>query len=273
MVYLEKLSLHEVTAANYVTNVNPTLHPDRILNEHDFLYMLEGDWEIFEGSDSYEMKSDDLLILSASRHHYGKSLCNPGNRHMYIHVLPTPSEQAAERNTIDTSHLFLCDTLVHCQHNPQIRHYFHEIIALQWSHTPEQKNRLSLLFSLLLCELSEMLTLPTVMTISDSIVKEISELVRTTPQFFFSASEIAAKYYICERTLNNRFQKALGKTFYSFQLETHMEMVRQFLLTQPRATLRETALNYGFYDEFHLSKVFKKTFGISPSEYRKSCSM
>lgn len=47
-------------------------------------------------------------------------------------------------------------------------------------------------------------------------------------------------------------------------------MVRQFLLTQPETTLREVALNYGFYDEFHLSKAFKKQFGVSPSKYRKA---
>ncbi|MBC5757173.1 AraC family transcriptional regulator [Blautia sp. BX19] len=29
------------------------------------------------------------------------------------------------------------------------------------------------------------------------------------------------------------------------------------------------AINYGFCDEFHLSKAFKKHFGLSPSQYRQ----
>ena len=48
-----------------------------------------------------------------------------------------------------------------------------------------------------------------------------------------------------------------------------LEMVRQFLLTQPDTKLREAAINYGFCDEFHLSKAFKKHFGLSPSQYRQ----
>jgi AraC-like DNA-binding protein len=45
-------------------------------------------------------------------------------------------------------------------------------------------------------------------------------------------------------------------------------MVRQFLCANPGITLRETASNFGFYDEFHLSKAFKKQFGVAPKYLR-----
>ena len=92
MVLLEKMKMHTVTRGNYVTSVNGMIHPNRIMKEHDFLYMLDGNWEIFEDGVPYLMTTDDLLILPAGRHHYGKKMCNPGNRHMYIHVLPTEIE-------------------------------------------------------------------------------------------------------------------------------------------------------------------------------------
>ena len=292
MPYLEKMALHRITGANYVTSVNGMLHPDRILPEHDFLYMLDGTWEIYEEGALYEMKSDDLLILAAGKHHYGEKLCNPGNRHMYIHALPTEAERrfgsvpslssAAMPRAVPlpvepdfpgrmdhVEGLFACPTLLHCRKNPKIRHCFHEIIAVGWAQTPEQENRLSLLFSLLLCEIAELLILSPKQPAPDPIVDEVSRRVRTTPQTFFSAKEIAAGYFICERTLNNRFLKTCGKSFYAFQMEAKLEMVRQFLLSQPQAKLHEAALNYGFYDEFHLSKLFKKRFGMAPSEYRR----
>ena len=93
MLVLEKMAHRQITSANYITSVNGMLHPDRTLPEHDFLYMLDGGWEIIEDGHIYEMQRDDLLILRAGRHHYGKKLCNPGNRHMYFHVLPTSSEK------------------------------------------------------------------------------------------------------------------------------------------------------------------------------------
>lgn len=288
MPYLDKMAMHRVTGANYVTSVNGMIHPDRILQEHDFLYMLDGTWKIYEENTPYQMKSDDLLILTAGRHHYGKELCNPGNRHMYIHALPTAKEAECAANRCpceaappqsaqspiatgmdDAEALFFSPTLLHCGQNPKIRQYFHEIITAGWMQSPERENRLSLLFSLLLCEIAELLTLSPRQPAPDPLVEEICSRVRTTPQTFFSAKEIASDFFICERTLNNRFGKSCGKSFYAFQMETKLEMVRQFLLSQPQAKLREAALNYGFYDEFHLSKAFKKRFGMSPSEYRR----
>lgn len=266
MLLLEKMALHTVTEANYITSVNGMVHPDRIMKEHDFLYMLEGGWKIWEEDTSYEMGSDDLLILAAGRHHYGKDLCNAGNRHMYIHVQPTETE----KDSCQKEAAFFCPTLIHCRENPKIRWYFHEIIAAYWSKSPERENRLSLLFSLLLCELSSLLSAKDGQTAPDPMTEEISRIIRTTPQTTFTAKEMAARYFICERTLNNRFLKACGKTFYAFQMETKLEMARQFLLSQPQAKLREAAVNYGFYDEFHLSKAFKKQFGQSPSQYRQT---
>ena len=88
MLYLEKMKMHTITSGNYVTSVHGMVHPNRIIGEHDFLYILDGTWEIWEDDTSYALQSDDLLILTAGRHHYGKKLCNPGNRHMYVHALP-----------------------------------------------------------------------------------------------------------------------------------------------------------------------------------------
>ena len=86
--------MHTISSGNYVTSVNGMIHPDRTMKEHDFLYMLDGSWEICEDHETYQMQTNDLLILPAGRHHYGQKLCNPGNRHMYLHVQPTPAESS-----------------------------------------------------------------------------------------------------------------------------------------------------------------------------------
>ena len=150
MLYLEKMKMHTITSGNYVTSVHGMVHPNRIIGEHDFLYILDGTWEIWEDDTSYALQSDDLLILTAGRHHYGIKTCNPGNRHMYVHALPTDAERKYNLLSTDTetaigSELFSCSSLLHCQHNPKIRHYMQEIISVSWSHDPERDNRLSLL--------------------------------------------------------------------------------------------------------------------------------
>lgn len=268
-----------ITSANYITMINPTLHPDRILPEHDLLYILEGTWDIAEeyedGSERCVMslQTDDLLLLPAGRHHFGISPCSPNNRHMYIHVTPLPEEQNANLNrpenpTDPDPSLYCFSSLIHCHNHPWIKVLFQEIIARNWESTPMLSEKLSHLLNLLLYELAEQQNEPMRTASSNDIVTETIRLIRTTPQTFFTGKELADRFFICERTLNNHFKKTYGKTLYTYQMDIKLEMIRQFLLTQPDVKLHETALNFGFCDEFHLSKTFRKKYGISPSHYR-----
>lgn len=68
MLFLEKMSPRTITSANYITSVNGMLHPTRMMSEHDFLYILDGTWEVIEEGIPYELQTDDLLILCAGRH-------------------------------------------------------------------------------------------------------------------------------------------------------------------------------------------------------------
>ena len=47
-VYLQLMQERRILSANYITMIHPTPHPDRVMGEHDFLYMLDGAWEIGE---------------------------------------------------------------------------------------------------------------------------------------------------------------------------------------------------------------------------------
>ncbi|RKD30182.1 helix-turn-helix transcriptional regulator [Lacrimispora algidixylanolytica] len=278
MLELEKMASRHLTGANYVTSINGMIHPDRIMTDHDFLYILDGTWEIMEGDQTYQLKSDDLLILCAGRHHFSKKLCNPGNRHMYLHVQPTKLESFfmanqsldAPKHMEKAEHIFLCPTLIHCQNHYKIRDYFHEIITCHWSKDQERENRLTLLFNLLICELAEIESGSAKYKIQDTMVEEIIHRIHITPQSFLTLSKIAKEHFICARTINNRFKAVYGKTFHSCQMEIHLDMVRQYLLSHPHSKLHEAALNFGFYDEFHLSKAFKAQFGLSPNQYKKS---
>lgn len=329
MLYIEKMAPRRITGANYTTAVNGMVHPDRVMEEHDFLYVLDGEWEIWEEGQRYEMRTDDLLILAAGRHHYGKRLCSAGNRHMYFHVEPTARERkkmytddlkedlrpvcereqkksvedlkavmrfAKEQDSgssgmaveasqehatqVETfmdemeaprqpSPLFESATLVHCQHAPQVRRCFQELIASYWSQEPLREERLTLLFNLFLLELiGAQADCGSRAAKTDPIVAAVRERVSSNPQMFYRAKEMADQFYICPRTLNNRFQRACGMTFSAFQMDLKLEMVREFLRSQPDAKLHEAALNFGFYDEFHLSKAFRKKYGQPPSKAR-----
>ena len=63
-------------------------------------------------------------------------------------------------------------------------------------------------------------------------------------------------------------QKKVGMPFYSYQKNRRLEMAAMQIKMEPERKLKEIALSFGFHDEFHMSKVFKQKFGVSPQEYR-----
>ncbi len=276
-VFLQLAGDRQIISANHITMIHPTLHPDRVLKEHDFLYMLDGTWEIGEelscGSkrEIFSMRTDDLLILPAGRHHYGISPCSSNNRHMYIHAKPLSGETVCDPLSVKSAPagLSVFSSLIHCQDAPRIRSLFEEIISECWGSSPLKDQKLSLLFNLLLCTLLEQQEKEGVPSGAATLVEEVSRLIRSTPQTFFTGKELAERFYVCERTLSNHFKRAFGKTLYAYQMDVKLEMVHQFLLTQPGVKLHETALNFGFCDEFHLSRAFRRKYGLSPDQYRK----
>lgn len=220
MLFLEKMSPRTITSANYITSVNGMLHPTRMMSEHDFLYILDGTWEVIEEGIPYELQTDDLLILCAGRHHTGVRLCNPGNRHMYFHVLPTEAERCgnkqqglSERKESCMEHgkentqkicmdkmeaaegsedprFLRSHTLIHCQKEPKIRQYFHELISAYWGGDAQREERLTLLFNLILCELSSLQAETAGGPGSNSMLEQVRQKIYSNPQvFFFSTGD------------------------------------------------------------------------------------
>ena len=160
-------------------------------------------------------------------------------------------------------------TLISCAGRAGVPRLFEEIIAL--FHTagqpPTRDIRLSALCQLLLCELRDAAQ---AFPGRDEAVDKALRLLQDTPGRMLTGGELAAAAYVSERTLRNRFLRLYGKTPHQYQMERKLQGVRQMLMDFPAMPLREVAGNYGFCDEFHLSKAFKSAFGLSPAAYRRN---
>ena len=258
--YYNPVTERSVSAANFNTYIHGQLHPDRIMAEHDLVYLLSGSWEICQDGKEYTLYPDDVILLSAGKHHYGNKPCSDNTKTMYIHVNSDPLDG------IDADKMIQLETLIRCQNNPRIKALFQEIIAVYWSTSGYKKEKTSNLFGLLLCELkacSETETHP-----CDRMAQKIVRDFQQIPQQFFSTKELAKKYNTCEKTLNKHFKDNYQKSVYRYQMDFKLEQVKRFLYEHPDAKLHEVALNFGFCDEFHLSRAFKKNTGVSPKEYR-----
>ena len=88
--------------------------------------------------------------------------------------------------------------------------------------------------------------------------KNIAENVKT--------SDIARYMKVSESSLNHRFKNDTGVSPIARLIEIRMDFAKSLLLKGERLTT--IADMTGFYDEYHLSKTFKKQTGLSPRSFK-----
>lgn len=84
-----------------------------------------------------------------------------------------------------------------------------------------------------------------------------------------SLTELADKIYVSQWYLSKLLNKYTGKSFYDLLNQTRIEKARE-LLEDPSLKVHEVSEMVGFNDVAHFSRIFKKTTGLSPKEYRNS---
>lgn len=253
---------HKIIAANshYYKTPTEVLYIDRVMPLHDLIYLVDGSWVITENEVEYPLDKGDVLLLAAGRHHYTRHPCLPETRTICIHV-------TSERNdNPECEHSLTLPTHLQMKNQPNVRHYFEEIVATLWSENPRKQERMSALFNLLILELAD------AQDARDqnrgTMVEEIIRIVNATPHRRYKVGEVAEMLYMSEKTLQNTMRQEVGVSFSEYQMNRKLEMVAVQLEIEPDMRLKEISALFGFCDEFHMSKAFKKKYGVSPNGYK-----
>lgn len=254
--------IHHITEANINFYASPFIHPSRSMNAHDFIYLMQGEWKIKQNNTIYELKKDTILILSANQSHQGISPCSPETKTMYFHVEPKDGDGISE-SIIDSSKNQHCiDTLIDVSANKKIKKIFSEIVQCKLSNS---QRKADLNFELLLCELANYRENEDV-----GIATKIKNLIHSHPEKFFSNKELSRLTNVSIKTAETKFKTLFGTTIHQYTLNFKIKEAISYFEVFPEISIKETAYNLGFYDEYHFSKQFKKIIGISPREYRKT---
>ncbi|MBP5454220.1 MAG: helix-turn-helix transcriptional regulator, partial [Lachnospiraceae bacterium] len=83
-----------------------------------------------------------------------------------------------------------------------------------------------------------------------------------------SLDEIAAQVNLSPAYLSKKFHNTIGKTISEYLNSERLKHAALELIST-KHSITEIALNSGFNDANYFKDVFKKTFGISPRDYRK----
>lgn len=242
-------------------------HPGRIMNVHDLVYITAGSWEIIQNGERFMLHTDDVVILSARQRHGGDQPCTDGTKTMFIHVSADGDSFSSDSNTTVDDDRVALPVVIHCSGYPQVKRYFEAIVSAFSLNENYREVRLALLFRLLLLELFDASKAPN-NSVDAKFAEKILHIIHSSPQRFYTNSELAKMLFVCSKTMASRFSSRTGMTPYQYQLRYKLQSVAATLMTHPTMKLREIAQNFGFYDEFHLSRAFKKEFGVSPSEYK-----
>ena len=255
--YFNISSRHEIRAANHNNFSTPTPHPDRNMNQHDFIYMLDGEWIIGQDGEEFHIKAGDTLILAAHHSHYGIMPCTAGTKTMYIHVMFDSGDTCENAE----SHKIILDSLIKVGGNAAIKNIFEKII-----YAKSTKNELlaSVYFDVLLCELRACME----SSKRISLAEDIRQLIVSSEKIITN-TEIAKALNVSVKTAENVFKAAYGTTLHKYVIESKIEEAKFYLSSFPDMKLCEIAQNLGFCDEFHLSRHFKNAVGLAPGEYRK----
>ena len=83
-----------------------------------------------------------------------------------------------------------------------------------------------------------------------------------------SISTLARQAGVSRMTLNNLFRKHLNTTPLAYWMKLKMEHAQQ-LLCRSNMNIKAISVDLGFRNQLYFSTVFKRHFGVPPTEYRK----
>jgi len=253
------------------TYPQPEYHPDRIMDEHDFMYCIEGSWTIMENGVEYNIGAGDLLFLAANSHHWGTSLCRVNTRNMFIHTSVDPQDRLRQsltrqriNATTDGSSLYI-PTLIHCANHSEIGELFRGIIAQYWSDRDDKERKMTLTLNLLINELSWLArnSVPA----GEDWVTDLLHVLRDSTSRFYTLEEAAALVDMPPRSLSTRFRAITGKSINQYQMDLKLERARDMLIAG-HSTVREVSDALGFCDQYYFSRVFRKKFGMPPKNMK-----
>ena len=82
-------------------------------------------------------------------------------------------------------------------------------------------------------------------------------------------ARVASELYMSMSQFRRKISAATGLTAANYILMIRMDEAKQLLDQYPKYTMSEIAQRCGFADSAHFTHVFKRLFGITPSDYTK----
>ncbi len=129
------------------------------------------------------------------------------------------------------------------------------------------KNRFEL-FLLDICHESNTFSNKSAKTSKDLLLERICEYLRQNLDKNFTLDDIAHKFNIGKSSLTLLFREKYGIGLIAYFNRTKVEKAKQ-MINENQINFTEISENLGFSSIHYFSRTFKKTEGVSPSQYKR----
>lgn len=104
----------------------------------------------------------------------------------------------------------------------------------------------------------------------DPVVGEALRLLHAEPAGPWTVSALAGRTRVSRSTLAKRFSDLVGEPPFTYLTRWRMTLAADLLTEREGATIAEVARAVGYSDAFTFSAAFKRTRGVSPSQFRRT---
>jgi len=101
----------------------------------------------------------------------------------------------------------------------------------------------------------------------EHVVKEIRAYIEINYADEISLTKLSQRYYFSKEYLSRCFKEIMGRGIYGFVTDTRMKKAKE-LLMNTNVKISAVAKMVGYEDQNYFSRVFKKYYGVYPSEFK-----
>ena len=263
----------------FLFSVQMVRHTTEQPHSHDFIeiaIILDGEGEFFVDGQTFPVRKGDLLLFNPGMTHQSRRVDGKGPATEFYAAFTNIHFRDMEDNQIRfPGGAFLL--------HPEEKTFLH-LTRLAQSMVLESCNAQPGRYFMLKAYLTQMILLLYREQVEDQkpkalgyifesankkyVVEQIVDYLNRHYNEKISLDQIAQNMYLSPFYISRIFKNEVGDTPINYLINLRMEKARKLLLEKQDCSIQEIAQCVGYDDAYHFSKLFKKHYGNSPSQYR-----
>ncbi len=259
--------------ANLISN-DGFIHSRRILNCNVLISVLEGTLFITQSERSFAVSAGQYIFLKADEEHYGYKSSGGRLSYMWVHFksgAPWETLVSDSNSGLPDSFAYLLPEYAALSGSQRANMLFRQLMDFSRQEKFYTDSILSCSLSLLLMELTQEF-LDGINNRNNNIspvVSSAAEWIKSNCHKQLSLHDIAEEFHYNAEYLSFLFKKETGLTLIQYINKSRIEISKN-LLSNNDISIKEAAYSCGFRDEKYYMRMFKKSEGMTPLQYKNA---